>query len=74
MVLQAYCMYCHCTARIFVGELMPLFLLQVKLFLQDNQGRYKSEFFTQLNKSLDYCTAVHRVFSLDFKISLRAKI
>lgn len=76
MVLQAYCMYCCCTARMFVGELMPLFLLQVELFLQDNQGRHKPEFFIQLKKSLDCGTAVHRVFSLNliFKCHCELKL
>lgn len=55
---------------------MPLFLLQVKLFLQDSQDRHKPEFFIQLNKSLDCCTAVHRGFSLDliFKFHCELKL
>lgn len=66
MRLRAYSMHCHCTARVFVGEVMPLFLLQNKILLQDNQYMiHKPGFFIQFNESLDYCTAVHTVFSLN---------
>lgn len=70
MRLHAYCMYCHCTARIFVGEVIPLFLLEDKVLPHDNQYMiHKPGFFIEFSKSLDYCTAVHTFQpQLGFKI------